>query len=80
MGSSNNIREDIRKESRLARVRPAPTAKIGKSADGKQWVEGSSGTSVVHCPTCSCPVVDSRQGRRGHAQRRPECAAGIMGA
>ena len=47
--------------------------------NGKTYKETGTGRTVCHCPVCGAPVVDSYEGRRGHAQRSQRCAEGIAG-
>lgn len=47
--------------------------------NGKTYREVATGKKVCYCPVCNAPVMDSVEGRAGHAQRSPRCAEGITG-
>jgi hypothetical protein len=47
--------------------------------NGKTYREVATGKKVCYCPVCGAPVMDSAEGRAGHAQRSAHCAEGIAG-
>ena len=70
-----SLRQVIGRDRELRRLNKPDRIQI---ANGKTFIEESSGRTVFYCAHCHAPVVDSARGRENHARRKPACR-GAMG-
>lgn len=73
-GRINQLRAANDREAILKRVRWKNGIFVKK---GNTMEKISTGTTVIYCPVCKGPVVDSNRGREAHAQRSPRCRSAI---
>lgn len=65
-----SLRQVIERDRKLRRFSKPDRIRI---ANGKTFIEKSSGGTVFYCDHCHAPVIDSARGRENHARRKPEC-------
>ena len=72
----NAFKTHVRRQQQIVEAKLAAkreTSKVKAIAGGRRVVEVSTGTVTFSCPGCGVLVVDSWNGRQGHAQRMPKC-------
>ena len=65
-----SLRQEIERARELDRLRKPD--RIYK-ADGSRVKESPTGTTIIYCPVCKGPLVDSIQAKAKHAQISNRC-------